>query len=107
MTTVEMSLEDEFNFECLRAAQECYRLGYPCKIWLDIMGRKGAYRGALDLVIAGEIQTGFHRLIAMGRPDLTVEYAMLLPRWDGLFARYPDHRDAARWRLAQAGVVVS
>jgi hypothetical protein len=68
-----LTLEEEFHLECERAAQECYRLGYPCKGWLDMMYRWGAFRAALRLVISGEIQSGFHRLIAMGRSDLTVE----------------------------------
>jgi 5-methylcytosine-specific restriction enzyme A len=64
--------------------------------------RSGAVEAAKHLLVSGDIQYGFRRLIEEGRPDLTVEWSVLLPRWRQLFS--DQYRDAARWRLHQAGV---
>jgi 5-methylcytosine-specific restriction protein A len=64
--------------------------------------RYGAAAAAKQLLVSGDIQYGFRRLVEEGRPDLTVEWSVLLPRWHSLFSEL--HRDAARWRLQQAGV---
>ncbi len=52
---------------------------------------------ARRLPASGDVQSGFQRLIRMGRRDLTVEHAVLDEHWDGLFN--DAHREAARWRL--------
>jgi hypothetical protein len=67
-----------------------------------MVARHGATEAARRLLVSGDIQTGFERLVTLGRPDLTIEWAVLDPRWAGLFAR--DHQEAARWRLQQAGI---
>ena len=51
------------------------------------------------LVVSSEIQSGFKRLKELGHLELSVEAAIL---------KFPDEftseeRDAARWRLEQAG----
>jgi hypothetical protein len=63
----------------------------------------GAAEAARRLVVSGDIQTGFERLVHAGRPELTIEWAVTDPHWLPLFD--PQYRDAARWRLDQAGVV--
>jgi hypothetical protein len=64
--------------------------------------RWGAAEAARRLLISGDIQDGFRRLVAAGRHDLTVEWSALHPRWNQIFGA-PD-REAARWRLRQAGI---
>lgn len=51
-------------------------------------------------MMSGDIQSGFERLIRMGRADLTIEHAVLDEYWHPLFK--DSHREAARWRLQQA-----
>jgi hypothetical protein len=62
----------------------------------------GAAEAARRLVISGDIQSGFQRLVSLGRPDLTIEWAVADPYWRPLFG--PQYREAAEWRLNQAGV---
>lgn len=56
---------------------------------------------ARRLLTSGDVQSGFERLIRMGRRDLTIEQAVLDERWEGLFD--DAQREAARWRLQQGG----
>ena len=96
-----MTLEDDFHAECVRAVDECRRLKYVPTAWIGMMnGPGGAAAAARRLLVSGDIQSGFERLIRMGRADLTVEYAVLQPRWHDIFEE--QHREAARWRLEQA-----
>lgn len=96
-----MTLEDEFHAACVAAVDECRRLGYVPTAWIGMMnGPGGATAAARRLLASGDIQSGFERLIRMGRKDLTVEHAVLNDRWSALFD--DGHRDAARWRLQQA-----
>jgi hypothetical protein len=97
-----VTLADEFHRECVQAVDECRRLKYVPTAWIAMMnGPGGAAPAARRLLVSGDIQSGFERLIQMGRADLTVEYAVLQPRWQDLFEE--QHREAARWRLQQAG----
>jgi uncharacterized protein YaeQ len=66
-----------------------------------MMERWGAVEAARRLLANGAIQSGFERLIREGRPELTVEWAVLQPQWVTLFDE--SHRAAAIWRLQQAG----
>jgi len=85
----------------VRAVDECRALGYVPTAWISMMrGSGGAVSAARRLLISGDIQSGFERLIRMGRRDLTVEQAVLDDRWAALFSE--AHREAARWRLTQA-----
>lgn len=93
--------EDDFHAECVRAVDECRRLGYIPTTWISMMnGTGGAAAAARRLLVSGDIQSGFERLIVMDRADLTVEYAVLQPRWHDIFD--DPHREAAKWRLEQA-----
>jgi hypothetical protein len=97
-----MTLEAEFQRACEEAVEECRRLGYVPTAWIAMMrGPGGAVAAARRLLASGDMQSGFERLIRMGRRDLTVEQAVLDDYWRPLFSEL--HRDAARWRLAQAG----
>jgi hypothetical protein len=98
----DLSDEEAYERACWDAIKECRRFGYDPTIWVSMIHRLGAVSAAQQLLVRGDIQPGFNRLIQEGRPDLTVEWSALLPRWQRIF-REP-HREAARWRLRQAGV---
>ena len=97
-------LEEAFQVECDAAVKECKALKPPYNptVWVSMSRAMGAAEAARRLVISGDIQTGFERLVSAGRPDLTIESAILEPRWAPLFT--DQHREAARWRLRQAGL---
>jgi len=99
-----MTTEDDFETACLEAIEECRHLNprYVPTAWIQMIERHGAVEAALRLVVSSEIQSGFTELVKRSRSDLTIEYAVLNPRWTKLFS--DDLRDAARWRLRQAGV---
>lgn len=92
-----------FEAACWRAIEAGRELGYDPTAWVRMIERHGAQDAAVRLVSAGDIQSGFERLVALGRPDLTVEWAILDPAWRSLF-RDRQVRQAAEWRLHQAGV---
>ena len=94
-----MTLEDEFEQECWRAVEAGREFRYTPTAWIAMIRRSGAAAAARQLLLSGEIQSGFDRLVREGRLDLTVEFAVLNPRWDSLFG--PDVREAAWWRLAK------
>lgn len=98
------SLEAEFQAVCDAAIDACRRLSPPYRptIWIGMINKVGAAEAARRLVVSGDIQTGFGRLVQAGRPELTVEWEILNQRWDPLFS--DQHREAARWRLRQAGI---
>ncbi|MEV4131457.1 hypothetical protein AB0J72_04760 [Dactylosporangium sp. NPDC049742] len=100
-----MSLEDEFEAACLEAIDACGKLSPPYHptAWHRMISNHGAVEAARQLVVSGDIQTGFERLVRAGRPELTIEYAITDPYWRPLFG--PQHREAAQWRLDQANVV--
>lgn len=93
-------LSEEFQAACLEAIQEAKAFGYNATVWLGMIHSRGAVDAAKHLLESGDIQPGFERLVSEGRLDLTVEMAVLHPRWDGLFEK--AHREAAWWRLGQA-----
>ena len=94
------TLEAEFDGACRHAVDECRQLGYVPAAWIKMMnGPGGAAAAARRLLVNGDIQSGFERLIHLGRTDLTVEAAVLDDRWSDLFDE--QHREAARWRLQQ------
>lgn len=72
---------------------------YTPTAWIGMIHRQGAAEAAKRLLVNGGIQSGFERLIKLGRADLNVEQAVLNSRWSALFT--DDHRAAARWRLEQ------
>jgi hypothetical protein len=89
----------EFGEACLVAVGEARTLGYPA-IWVQMMDDIGAVAAARKLLVSPNIQSGFERLAREGRVDLTIEFAVLHPKWDRLFSA--DLREAAWWRLQQA-----
>ena len=98
------SLEDDFALACEAAVEESRALTPPYNptAWIAMATRLGAVAAARKLVVSGDIQAGFDRLIRAGRPELTIEWMILDEKWDPLFEE--SHREAARWRLRQARV---
>ncbi len=93
-------LAQEFDQACEDAIQQCIALGYPPTIWIGMTnGPGGATAAAKRLLESPNTQSGFERLVKLGRTDLTIEFAVLHPEWDRLFG--PQHREAAWWRLQQ------
>ncbi|MFI5959729.1 hypothetical protein [Cryptosporangium sp. NPDC051539] len=97
-------LEAQFHAECDEAVNACAKLSPPYHptAWIAMVAQWGASEAARRLVVSGDVQTGFGRLVTAGRPELTIEWMMLDPKWDPLFR--DQRRDAARWRLRQAGI---
>ena len=94
-----MSDSDEFARACDAAIAECHKLGYVPKAWMEMVERHGAVEAAKRLLVSGDIQSGLLRLLLLGRVDLTVEHAVLDPRWADLFD--DQDRQLAQWRLDQ------
>jgi hypothetical protein len=63
-------------------------------VWIGMVNKLGAAEAARRLVVSGDIQTGFERLVQAGRPELTIEWAILGIEWSPLFSE--QHREAAR-----------
>jgi hypothetical protein len=95
-------LEAWFDRASQAAIKECRLLGYTPTAWVSMIRQVGAAEAARRLLVSGDIQTGFSRLVRLGRPDLTIEWAALDDRWGTLFS--DQHQAAARWRLQQAGI---
>lgn len=98
------AVEAAFHAASEAAVGECLNLPsrYHPLTWIGMAERWGAAEAARRLLVSGDIQTGFERLVNAGRPDLTVEWAVLDPKWRTLFDE--QHREAARWRLRQAKI---
>jgi hypothetical protein len=98
--------DDEAAYEraTWEAIEECKNLTPPYRpsIWIGMVRQRGAAEAARHLLVNGDIQDGFRRLVDAGREDLTVEWSALHPRWHDIFQA--PHREAARWRLRQAGI---
>jgi hypothetical protein len=99
--------EAAYERECWAAIEECKNLvpPYHPTAWISMIQRWGAAEAARRLLVSGDIQDGFQRLIDAGRVDLTVERSALYPRWHPIFR--DSHREAARWRLRQAGIEIA
>ena len=99
-----MSIEDEFEDACRDAIDECRRMTprYIPSAWIQMIERYGAVEAARRVVVSGDIQSGFKELVGRGRSNLTIEAAVLNPRWESLFDT--QIQQAARWRLSQAGI---
>ena len=95
-----MDLADGWREACEDAIAASKALGYTPTVWISMIREMGAVEAAKKLLRADPFQTGFDRLHKLGRLDLTIEWAVLHPRWDALFDR--DDRGSAHWRLTMA-----
>jgi hypothetical protein len=72
--------------------------GYHPTIFIDMQRELGTVKAIKKLVVSGDIQSGFKRLVGLGLRDCTIEAAVL---------KYPTHftrgeLEAAKYRLDQA-----
>jgi hypothetical protein len=77
--------------------RRCGQRGYVPRTFIGMRARYGTVEAISRLVSSGDVQDGFHRLIALGLRDWSVESAV---------TKFPDEfsrevRQAAEWRLAQ------
>lgn len=100
VTTSLDRLAAEFEQESRAAVKETRKFDYNPSIWVSMMNELGAVAAARRLLLSPDIQSGFERLAREGRVDLTIEFAVLNPKWDRLFGL--AERQAAWWRLQQA-----
>ncbi len=100
MTSALNRLAAEFEQASRAAVAETRKFNYNPTIWVSMMNDLGAVAAARRLLLSPSIQSGFERLAREGRVDLTIEFAVLNPKWDRLFG--PAEREAAWWRLQQA-----
>jgi hypothetical protein len=79
--------EDAYERASWEAIEECKQLNPPYNPtdWIGMVRRWGAAEAARRLLVNGDIQYGFRRLVQSGRPELTVEWSALLPRWQRIF----------------------
>ncbi|BCJ64780.1 hypothetical protein GCM10009779_40750 [Polymorphospora rubra] len=68
---VPATLESEFRAVCETAIETCLRLSPPYRptAWKGMIAALGAAEAARRLVVNGDIQTGFGRLVQAGRPE--------------------------------------
>ena len=96
-------LERDFDAEMMRIYHRAKdEVGYPATRFLKMLHECQGVEVARRLLPT--MSDGFTTLWERGRLDLTVEYLILQPRWQALFA---DHeRDVARQRLRDCGMDV-
>lgn len=90
-------LASEFEKRARDSVEECFKLGYPPTIFLSMLEEAGAVATAKRLVASVNIQSGLRALANLGRLDLSIESAMLEPKYSSLFSR--AELKAAAWRL--------
>jgi hypothetical protein len=67
----------ELNQWAEQAHRECIKLGYHPTIFTRMRHEYGTQGAIKKLLISGNIETGLQRILDMGRPDLSIEYAAL------------------------------
>lgn len=74
------------------------RKGYNPTIFISMRQKLGTLNAIKKLVVSGDIQSGFKRLVDLGLKDLTIEAAVL--KFPEQFSK--GEREAAQFRLDQA-----
>jgi hypothetical protein len=95
-----LRLEDRFHERMYDLYREAKKAGYDATAFLAMVRDRGGLAAAQHCL--GEITDGFTRLWSMNRLDLSVEFAVLEPRWTPLFT--DAEREVARRRLRDARV---
>lgn len=97
-----MSLEAQFEQEMLegsRTLQKEYR--YNPTYFLQMVREHGGVGAVRRLLKAENYQDGLTKLWELGRLDMSIEAAVLEPRWASLFT--DDEKRIAKKRLAVLG----
>lgn len=99
----------DLHAEFERAMKHIYNaakseVGYTATIFARMLADHGGISTAQRLLATRVVSDGFVALWERGRMDLTVEHAVLQPRFEPLFA--DEERDIARIRLREYGLDV-
>ncbi len=92
-----MSLADDFERDMRDGARRCREFGYNPTYWQKMVSQHGAVDAARRLLNGSRASDGFTRLWEESRLDLSVEFAILQPKYTDLFTR--EERTEARRRL--------
>lgn len=91
------TLREEFAEAVRDEVKRCREAGYHFPRWEQMVSEGHPVEVATHLIVSGQFQEGFKRLVLEGREDLTMESLMLQPRFAPLFTS--DVLDVALWRL--------
>jgi len=80
-----MSLESGFEQRLRDSIRSSIALGYNPNRFTSMLDGYGGVGVAKRLVASGELQDGIKKLVAMGRPELSMESIMLEPQFATLF----------------------
>ena len=97
----EQTLEGQFQLRCRELIGEIRSLGFDPHVWVAMTNGLGAAGAARKLLADHHELAATHWLVTQGRPELTMEHAIALPRWAELFTE-ADRAEAAQ-RLAHTG----
>jgi hypothetical protein len=97
----EQTLEGQFQLRCRDLIGEIRSLGFDPNVWVAMINSLGAVGAAKKLLADHHMLVVTPWLVRRGRSELTLEHAIGLPRWSGLFTG--DERAEAARRLARAG----
>ncbi len=86
---------DSFIDETIRRSREC---GYYPTTFIGMRQRYGTVNAISRLVVSGDIQSGFRRLVELNLINYTIEQAVITFPNEFSVEVY----QAAKWRLAQA-----
>ena len=95
------TLTRRFEGEWLLRADACMQLSPPYRpwAWIPMIEQYGAIEAAQRLVFDPGMGSGLQSLVKRGRVDLSVERAIIDPRWRRLFSK--EALAAAALSLAQ------
>lgn len=94
-----MADTDELEVFIKETISRSAALGYYPTTFIDMQKRWGTAEAIRRLVVSADLQSGFKRLVQLGLIDWTIEAAAV--KFPSIFRK--DIRDAAQFRLSQAG----
>ena len=103
-TVTDEALSRQFEQTMRASCEEAAGLGYLPFVFLDRLQREGAVPYAKKLVRNPVLQSGFKRLAAMRRLDLSIEHLVVSDRFRGLFTKADVEAARGRLKLAMEGV---
>jgi hypothetical protein len=97
----ETTLDGQFQLRCRELIGEISALGFKPGGWIGLINTHGAAGAAKYLLSSHRILPVTHWLVDNGRVELTMEQAIVQPKWTDLFTN--EERTEATHRLAIAG----
>jgi hypothetical protein len=95
---VEDSLEGEFQIRCREMVNETRSLGFNPNVWVSMINTLGAIDTARKLLADHHVLVATPWLVERDHTELTVEFEIGQPKWEGLFTE--EERSEAARRLA-------